>query len=53
MNLTGHPEVGVKQECDRISEEILPCRFATILAAWAIGGNVSSHKILLIRIYVY
>ena len=42
-NLTGHPEVGVKQECDGISEEVQPCRLATIIAAWAVGGNVSSH----------
>jgi len=43
MNLTGHPEVGVKQECDGISEEVLPCRLATIIAAWAVGGNVSNY----------
>ena len=43
LNLTGHPEVGVKRECDGISEEVQPCRFATTIAAWAVGGNVSNH----------
>ena len=42
MNLTGHPDVGVRQECDNIAEEVQPCRFSTLIAGWAIGGNV--HK---------
>ena len=40
MNLTGHPNVNVSQECDGIAEEIQPCIFSTIIAAWAVGGNV-------------
>ena len=40
MNLTGHSNVGVSQECDGIAEEIQPCRFSNVIAAWAIGGNV-------------
>ena len=43
MNLTGHPDVGVKHECDGIAEEVRACRLSTILAAWAVGGNVSNH----------
>ena len=43
LNLTGHPEVGVKRECDGISEAVQPCRSAIILAVWAVGGNVSNH----------
>ena len=43
LNFTGHPEVGVKQECDGISEEVRPCRLAITIAAWAVGGNVSNH----------
>ena len=40
QNLTGDPAVGVSQECDGISERIQPCRYSTIVAGWAIGGNV-------------
>jgi len=40
MNLTGHPSVGVSQECDGISEKVQPCRGSIIVAAWAVGGNV-------------
>jgi len=40
MNLTSHPAVGVSQECDGISEEVQPCRSSTIIAGWAVGGNV-------------
>ena len=43
LNLTGHMDVGVKHECDGISEEVQPCRFDSIIAAWAVGGNVSNH----------
>ena len=39
-NLTGHPDVGIKQECDGISEEPRACRASTVIAGWAIGGNV-------------
>ena len=39
-NLTGHPDVGVNHDCDGISEELQACRLSTILAAWAVGGNV-------------
>ena len=45
VNLTGHPDVGVNHECDGISEEIRPCKFSTVIAVWAIGGNVSNHNI--------
>ena len=43
MNLTGHPDVGVKRQCDGISEEIEPCRLSSTIAGWAVGGNVSDH----------
>jgi len=43
LNYTGHPEVGVNRECDGITREVAPCRFATLIAAWAIGGNVSTY----------
>ena len=46
MNLTGHPEVGIKRECDGISEEVRPCRFATIIGGWAVGGSVSNDRLL-------
>jgi len=46
MNLTGHPAVGVSQDCDGISEEIEPCIGSTLIAAWAVGGNVSSYTFL-------
>ena len=42
MNLTGHPDVGVDHDCDGIAEAVEACRFSTIIAAWAIGGNVSN-----------
>ena len=50
MNLTGHPDVGVKQKCDGISEEVQPCKYATIIGGWAIGGNVSN---IAIKLYNY
>ena len=40
MNLTGHSVVNETFECDNITRDIQPCRFATIIAGWAIGGNV-------------
>lgn len=42
QNFTGDPAVaiGVSQECNGISERIQPCRYSTIVAGWAIGGNV-------------
>jgi len=40
MNLTGDLAVGVSQECDDIPDKIQPCRSSTIIAAWAVGGNV-------------
>jgi len=40
MDFTGDPSVGVSMDCDGISERIEPCRFSTIIGAWAVGGNV-------------
>ena len=40
MNLTGHPDVGVSYECDGITQELVPCRFSTVIGGWAVGGNV-------------
>ena len=40
MNLTGHPDVSVSQVCDGIAEEIQACQASTVIAAWAVGGNV-------------
>ena len=50
MNLTGYPDVGVKQKCDGISEEVQPCKYATIIGGWAIGGNVSNIAIKLVTV---
>ena len=46
LNYTGHSEVGARRECDGISLEVEPCRFSTVIAAWAIGGSVSIHLII-------
>ena len=46
LNYTGHSEVGARRECDGISHEVEPCRFSTVIAAWAIGGSVSIHLII-------
>ena len=46
MNLTGHLDVGLEQQCDDISEEVRPCRGAKLLAGWAVGGTVSYSKLL-------
>ena len=43
MNLTGDPAIGVSQECNGISERIRPCKFSTIIAGWAVGGNVRHY----------
>lgn len=40
MNLTGHPDVGCTFDCDNITEQIRPCRASSIIAGWAVGGNV-------------
>ena len=40
MNYSGHPEVGIQQICDGISEEVAPCRASTVIGGWAVGGNV-------------
>ena len=40
MDLTGHEDVGISHECDGITQEILPHRFATVIAGKAVGGNV-------------
>ena len=40
MDLTGHEDVGISHECNDITQEILPCRFAGVIAGWAVGGNV-------------
>jgi len=40
MDFTGDRSVGVSMECDGISERIEPCRSSTLIAAWAVGGNV-------------
>ena len=42
MNLTGHPDVGVNHDCNGISEAVVACRSSAIIAAWAVGGNVSN-----------
>ena len=47
MNLTGHPDLDVNHICDGIPEEIRACRGSTILAAWAVGGNVRQFTIKL------
>ena len=49
MNFTGHPAVGVSEECDGIAEELEPCKSSTIIAGWAVGGNVRDQ--LCIRSY--
>jgi len=51
MNLTGHPDVGVSQECDGISEEIQPCRRSTLIAAWAVGGNVRHQSCFMVTVF--
>ena len=43
MNLTGSPDLNIKQECDGISEQTQPCRASTVIAAWAVGGNYVRH----------
>ena len=40
FNLTGDPAVGVSQECNGISQKILPCRSSIVIASWAVSGNV-------------
>ncbi|XP_065899415.1 putative DBH-like monooxygenase protein 2 [Dysidea avara] len=39
FNLTGDPAVGVSQECNGISQKILPCRSSIVIASWAVSGN--------------
>ena len=40
MNLTGHPDIGVSQECDDIAEEPQACQSSILISGWAVGGNV-------------
>jgi len=53
MNLTGDPSVGVSMECDGVSEGTQPCRGTVVLAAWAVGGNVSTSWCMCMCIIIY
>ena len=40
LNYTGNEDVGRSFECDELSQNIVPCRFATVIGGWAVGGIV-------------
>ena len=43
VNLTGNPDINIKQECDNITQQTELCRSSTTIAGWAFGGNYVRH----------